>query len=571
VKGLPSAGAWVFLGGLLLAFVIGRYGEPVWQVEVLEQAVSEGAQGRAAISVRGEARPVTLTTPEDSLLWDYREGMHDALPTHEPEFVRILPGEDGTARVFKLVPRSHRAAWSLLPTALAIILCFATRQPVIALLGGILAGALLIGEYDITGAVLVENLGTTRAATILVLYLWLLGGLLGIWSANGAARAFATWVTRQFVRGPRSAKFAAWLLGLAFHQGGTMSTVLVGTTARPIADRERVSHEELAYVVDSTASPIAVLIPFNAWPLYVAGFIYVAGVPFLETEAQRLDFFFGAIPYAFYALFAVLFTLLLSLDRLPLISRRFKEAIARARETGKLDHPQARPLAARELETAGNNPPGRAHVLEFLVPLLLLIGIAVFTRELLWGFAAALSVAALTSLLRGMSLAALMDGFAEGLKGVVIGSVVLLLAVVLGEVTGETGGGFYLVELLGERVPFWALPVALQLMTMLIAFATGTSWGTYAVTFPLAMPLAWAVTQNAGLADPELFMTLCFAAVINGSVYGDQCSPISDTTVLSSMATGCDLMDHVRTQFVPCSFAALLASIGWTVCTFFAA
>jgi Na+/H+ antiporter NhaC len=107
--------------------------------------------------------------------------------------------------------------------------------------------------------------------------------------------------------------------------------------------------------------------------------------------------------------------------------------------------------------------------------------------------------------------------------------------------------------------------VTLQVLTMVIAFSTGTSWGTYAVAFPLGMPLAWAIANQHDLAHPQLFMMVCFAAILNGSVYGDQCSPISDTTVLSAMTTGSDLMDHVRTQLVPATAAATLAGIGWTL------
>jgi len=103
------------------------------------------------------------------------------------------------------------------------------------------------------------------------------------------------------------------------------------------------------------------------------------------------------------------------------------------------------------------------------------------------------------------------------------------------------------------------------LLSMIMAFSTGTSWGTFAIAFPLAMPLAWAISQSAGLANPELFMIICFASVLNGSVYGDQCSPISDTTILSSMTTGCDMMDHVKSQITPATYAAGLAAILWTL------
>lgn len=139
----------------------------------------------------------------------------------------------------------------------------------------------------------------------------------------------------------------------------------------------------------------------------------------------------------------------------------------------------------------------------------------------------------------------------------------------IGSISKEAGGGIYLVEVLGTSIPFWLLPVILQGITIIIAFSTGTSWGTYAVAFPLAMPLSYALTQHYGLENPEFFMTLCFAAVMDGSVFGDQCSPISDTTVLSSMCTGCDLMDHVKTQIPQASVAAALAAICWTSLAYF--
>jgi len=151
---------------------------------------------------------------------------------------------------------------------------------------------------------------------------------------------------------------------------------------------------------------------------------------------------------------------------------------------------------------------------------------------------------------------------------VVLASVILMLAVTIGGISQEIGAGTYLVQQLGERIPYWALPVALQLMTMIIAFSTGTSWGTYAIAFPLAMPLAWTVGQVQGVENPEIYLSICFATVLNGSVYGDQCSPISDTTILSAMTTGCDLMDHVKTQIVPASYAAGVAALLWTLAAY---
>ena len=186
-----------------------------------------------------------------------------------------------------------------------------------------------------------------------------------------------------------------------------------------------------------------------------------------------------------------------------------------------------------------------------------------------WAFGASVISAGLLAIARGMRLPALIQGVADGMKGVVLGSVILMLAITIGSISQQAGGGQYLVDLLGGTIPFWLLPIALQLLTIVIAFSTGTSWGTYAVAFPLAMPLAWAVAQTNDLSNPILFMTICFAAVMDGSVFGDQCSPISDTTVLSAMCTGCDLMDHVKTQIPQASLAAGIAATLWTTIVIF--
>jgi len=289
------------------------------------------------------------------------------------------------------------------------------------------------------------------------------------------------------------------------------------------------------------------------------------------TEADRVTFFFKSVPFCFYAIFAVLFTFLLSIEKSPFLGRKLRRAIERSRQTGLLDDPDAEPMSAKELQ-ASDVPPGyEPHVVDFFAPLITLIGIAIGTfiafgtPEVRWAFGAAVLLAGMLALLRGMSLRQLIEGFGNGLKGVVLGSVILLLAITIGQLSKQAGGGIYLVELLGDKVPYFLLPVMLQVLTMIIAFSTGTSWGTYAVAFPLAMPLAWAVANAHGLEHPQFFMTICFAAVMDGSVFGDQCSPISDTTVLSSMCTGCDLMDHVKTQMPQATVAALLAAICWTI------
>jgi Na+/H+ antiporter NhaC len=575
-KRLVNLPFFFFLAMMLLVGYVHFRIPPVWTLERIGLDVHQ-EHGELYFSRSGEKEVIPEVVPiaeanltEERLADLSRRGES---PEVTEEFVFQQEKVDGkeTRRYYQLVAKRHWGFASLIPALVAVGLCWMTREPVISLFGGIVAGAILIGHFNLMKDVMIEHLASPNAAGVLILYLWFLGGLMGVWSRTGAAQAFADFMTRKFVRGPRTAKLVAWFLGVLFFQGGSISTVLVGTSVKPVADRQKISHEELSYVVDSTASPIASQLAFNAWPGYIQSFIFVAGVPWLVTETDRIAFFFRSVPFCFYAIFAVTFTFLLSIEVYPFLGKRMKAAIRRARTTGQLDAPGAKPLSAKELQ-ASKVPQGyQPNVLEFFLPLLTLIGIAVGTfivtgaPKVQWAFLIALALAMTMALLKGMALSELMEGIMDGLKGVVIGSVILLLAIIIGQVSKDAGGGIFLVELLGEQMPYWMLPVALQVLTIIIAFSTGTSWGTYAVAFPLAMPLAWAVAQANALDHPQLFMTVCFAAVMDGSVSGDQCSPISDTTVLSSMCCGCDLMDHVRTQIPQASIAAVLAAAGWTL------
>jgi Na+/H+ antiporter NhaC len=367
-------------------------------------------------------------------------------------------------------------------------------------------------------------------------------------------------------------------MGLVFHQGGTISTVLTGATVRPIADKHDVSHEELSYMVDSTASPAATVIPFNVWPIYIAGL--VAGtIPLFETTQDGVNFFFQALPFNFYGIIAILLTLLFAWELWPWIpGKKMRRAITRAREEGKLDDDEAQPMAASELTELDIPENYSSGLVDFFGPIGTLLGVAIIpygytayimgnTEDPTLLIAEAFVLAVLTgmfvALAKGMDLQTVMDGFVDGCKGVTIGAIILALAVTLKEVAEAVGTAEYVVALVGDAIGPVALPALLMALCMLIAFSAGTSWGTYAVVFPVAMPLAWAVLPE------EFFITLCFGAVVGGSVFGDQCSPISDTTILSSLATGCDLMDHVHTQIPLALTAAGLAAGLYTLMVMF--
>lgn len=468
----------------------------------------------------------------------------------------------------------HYGFWSVLPPLVAIVLAFYTREVVSSLFLGICLGGVISGKLNIVQEFLIPSVGTESFALIILVYLWALGGLIGIWTRTGGAERFAVWASKKMVRGPQSAKFFTWLMGLVFHQGGTISTVLTGATVRPVADKHRVSHEELAYMVDSTASPAATLIPFNVWPFYVGGLV-IGTLPLFETTQQSIAFFFSALPYNFYAIFAILITLLFAWDKFPFIpGKKMRAAIKRARAGEGLDRDGATPMAAKEL-TQNKVPEGyEPGLIDFFGPIGTLLGVAVIPYVITYfimdmgeasvllvaeAFVLAVLVGFGIALAKGMKLQQVVNGFVDGCKGVTIGAIILALAVTLKEVADAVGTAAYVVDLAGDLIPAFLLPGLLMVLCMLIAFSTGTSWGTYAVVFPVAVPLAWAV-----IPDP-FFLTLCFAAVIGGSVFGDQCSPISDTTILSSLSTGCDLMDHVQTQFPLAILAGSLAVIAYAL------
>lgn len=458
---------------------------------------------------------------------------------------------------------------SILPAFVAIALAFATRRVVPALFAAVVTGGIVL--YSQTGQTedanfirkfLLPALGSSSYAKILVIYLWSLGGLIGIWEKTGGAQHFAMVVGGKMAKGPRSAKLFGWLVGVIFHQGGTVSTVLAGTTVKPVTDQHKVAHEELAYIVDSTASPVATVLPFNAWPAYV-GALVVGTIPIIPDIDAAVRFFFSSVAFNFYGIFAVCMTFAFAMGWLPWVGSKMAAAQKRAAETGALDAAGAEPMMppnGPENQAEGYEP----SLLDFFVPIGVLLGIGVLPTVLFdanWideAFVCCALSAMVVARARGLSLGDVMDGFINGCKAMTIGAVILGLAVTLALVTSELNTAGFLVSLMSGTVPAVALPAILMLLCMGIAFACGSSWGTYAVVFPVAMPLAWA------LAPDPVFIQLCFGAVLGGSVFGDQCSPISDTTILSSMFTGCDLMDHVHTQ-MPLALAA--AGVGATLAT----
>jgi len=320
-------------------------------------------------------------------------------------------------------------------------------------------------------------------------------------------------------------------------------------------------------MVDSTASPVATILPFNAWPIFVAGLV-AGSIALIPDETAGYSFFLKSLPYNFYAILAVTSTLLFGLGKLPFVPGPMRAARARAMRGDGLNAPDASPMIVDDelvsRVTTEADDDYTPSLVDFLIPLAILLGVNVIPVMMgLGGYvneAFMLSVlsAMVIARLRGMELSRVLAGFISGCSKMTIGAIILGLAVTIAEVSKSLDTAAYLVSIGGSAIPAIALPALLTMLCMIIAFATGTSWGTYAVVFPLAIPLAWSV-----LPDP-MFIQICFGAVLGGAVFGDQCSPISDTTILSSMFTGCDLMDHVRTQL---PLAGVSAGLGVVLST----
>ncbi len=386
-----------------------------------------------------------------------------------------------------------------------------------------------------------------------------------------------TWM----VRGPRTAKLFGWMVGALFHQGGTISTLLAGTTVRPVMDKHDISKEEASYIVDSTASPIATVIPFNVFPFVIAAAVagtipmFPAGDGSQASLQSGVVFFFENLHFNFYPILAVLSTLLLSLGYLPAIGG-IKRARKRVEETGQISRPGAQPMTSDELSMVTVEPGYRVGLADFLVPLMFLLCIAMGPYFIAWGineattgqpgdrplyiveaFFMALLSGIVVAVARGMPFKSALDGVVNGAKGVTFAAMILALALTMKSVGDALGVGPYVAELLGDT-PRAVLPVLLMFAALVVAFSTGTSFGTWSILFPAAIPLAFAV----GGGDTT-YLGLCFGAVISGAVMGDQSSPISDTTILSSVATGTDLMDHVTSQLPYAMLAGGLAAVGY--------
>jgi Na+/H+ antiporter NhaC len=468
---------------------------------------------------------------------------------------------------------------SLIPPLLAIILSFVTKNTVASLAVACIVGTGLVGIHDGLGLVdtvllsfprlLKESLGTTSFSWVMLLNT-LIGILVAYFQRTGAIQGFSQWVHDKRL-GRRGAQLIAWVLGMFVYFSDSFSPLFVGSVMRSITDKARISREKLAYIADSTSAPVSVLVPITGWAAYLSGL--AVGIGCIATQEDASALFIKAIPFNFYALFAVVFVGLIGSG----IVKDFgpmKKAEQRTIETGKVMADGAQPLTGKELTNMEPYPGFKPRVfLNFLLPILIIISVALGTyvayssAKTMEAFTLVVILMSISMMVQGIPFKTVMETLMDGIKGALPAVVLLGLAYSVNSLSKTMGTANYIISITEGLLTPHLLPAVIFVVAAIMAFATGSSWGTFAICMPIALPLAFSMTGG----ELTTIVVAVFAAVAGGGVFGDHCSPLSDTTILSSMGSACDHLDHVKTQLPYASLCGAAALAAYLVVGFAAA
>lgn len=457
---------------------------------------------------------------------------------------------------------------SIIPPVLAVVLAFITREAVTSLALACLVGVLLMGQGILGFPPLVlRALGNEDFVWVCSMELCI-GILVAFFQRSGAVAMF-TARAEKWVKTRKQVGVLGWGLGTFIFFSDYFSPLFVGPVMRNLTDKYRISREKLAYICDSTSAPLVLLIPFSSWAAYMSGLM--VGNAGISDRTEALEIFIKSIPFNFYSFFAVVLVFLLVTG----IVKDFgpmRQAEKRTMETGKVLRDGASPMMGRELTdlevTASRRP---TLFLNFLLPVFVIIAtnlgsfVITGTPLVLESFMAAVGVLAVVMWLQKVDpWSGLVRYAIQGMKGVMPAVVILALAYCINAVSKEMGTADYIVSVTKDWLSPRLLPALLFLISAVVSFATGTSWGTYAIMVPIAVPLAYQF--SGGAVDSTVLASV--AAVAGGGVFGDHASPLSDTTVLSSLGSSSDHMDHVSTQLPYAITAASLALVFYLVVGF---
>lgn len=450
-------------------------------------------------------------------------------------------------------------ALSLLPAGIAIVLAFATRNTIFSLATACLIGVLVAGEGLLGFPNLLKNvLGTTAFSWIFLLELFI-GVTIAFFQRTGAITNFSRWVESLSLTRVR-VQLIAWVMGMFVFFSDYFSPLFVGATMRDLSDRYRISREKLAYIADSTSAPVSVLVPVTGWAVFIAGLLIGMGP--VQDPAGAMAIFVSSIPFNFYALLAVAMVGLIASKIVPDFGP-MATAEARAMNEGKVLRDGAEPLMGEELTEIKVFPGIRTSLFwNFFLPVLVVIGVGIgsfiITSSALTMEAFLLSsiIAGLIMRIQGIPLADVMKTAVAGVKGVMPAVIILAFAYALNDLSKTMGTAHYIVSISESWLTPALLPGLTFLIAGVIAFSTGTSWGTFAILMPISVPIAF--TFSGG--EPATVVYATVAAVAGGGVFGDHCSPLSDTSILASTGAASDHIDHVKTQ-IPYAFLIGLLSL----------
>ena len=502
----------------------------------------------------------------------------------------------------------HFGMWGIIPPLLTITLAFVTKDVIVSLFLGILSGCVIAAGGN--PALALMNATDLFAASLsdgwnirIFLFCALLGALVGMLSKTGSAQAFGTWVSKK-LKTRTGSQFVTFLFGIIVFIDDYFNSLTVGTVMRSINDKNKVSRAKLAYILDSTAAPVCILAPVSSWVVTVMSIVRDAE-GFDKLGISDLEFFIRAVPYNLYAL-----TTLLMVACIIFFKRDFgpmRASELSAQKTGVLWNEEKYGVISGDIK---EEKTVRAKAVDMLFPIVLLIVCALVFFPLVT-YLNAVDGENISSLMQAMHSMSLREAFIntdssyalfyaiiftlvftyvyylarrlmnlkeasqavrDGIKSMIPALIILVMAWSIGTVIrsspadGGLGLGRYLSEaVVGSGFPLWIIPAVVFVLSAVIAFATGTSWGTFGIMIPLVMPIVVGLIQGQGQNPAESLTSvfICISAVLGGAVFGDHASPISDTTILSSTGASCPHLEHVATQMPYALFAALCSFAGF--------
>lgn len=494
----------------------------------------------------------------------------------------------------------HYGFLTLIPPIVAIVLAFITKNVIISLFVGTLAGTFLVSlvDHSFVGALIQAFLDfVSRALNSLadpwnagiILQVLVIGGVIHLVAKMGGAKAVAEALARK-AKTAKSTQLVTLLLGIAVFFDDYANALIVGPIMKPVADKMKISRERLAFIIDATAAPIAGLAIVSTWIGLEVGLINDAFINGLGIEVDAFGVFLETIPYRFYNILILAFVFITSLllkDFGPMYKAEIEARRAdlnkeeSADESSKMDHSELEPKEGIKLSIWNAIIPIGVLVVTALICFYysgyssIIAGKNVEVQEIMTNspisfkaiqeafsasdasvalFQSAL-IASIVAIVMGVykkifTISEAIDTWIDGMKPLLITGVILLLAWSLSSVIKDLGTAKYLVNMLSGSLPNFLLPTIIFILGAVISFATGTAYGTMGILMPLAIPLAYSMNPDMG------FVIVSTSAVLTGAIFGDHCSPISDTTILSSMGAGCNHIAHVNTQMWYALFVA---------------